>query len=159
MAKTGSVALNSAMSRRKGDSIPMREDTPRPAEVSTIAEDHVTGVIRVPAEQVHWPYQCILDRRVKNGRVEYLVKWDHTWEDGDSLSNLDQAVREYEDGQGLLDGSSVNSHSIGRTDFSRPLSVDDAVVTEKAFADAVSKNRAKILRYEHQTTESKGIND
>ncbi|KAF7508071.1 hypothetical protein GJ744_009653 [Endocarpon pusillum] len=58
----------------------MQEDSPPPAEAST-------------------PH----DKHLRKGRVEYLVEWVPTWEQGDSLSNLDKAVGEYEDMQRLFD--------------------------------------------------------
>ena len=135
--------------RHNRDPVAIRGDTPRPSDVPLVGEHQATGVVRLPTEQVHWPYQCILNRRVNHGRVEYLVNWTPTWENGDSLFNLDQAVGEYEDLQRLGDESSIKSHASNRAHFNRPLSVTDTIMTENAFADAISKHGPQILTYEH----------
>lgn len=141
VAKRGFKSYASAASRNKPiSSGGVREDTPRPDGVSP-QHDYATGVVKMPIEQVQWPYQCILDRRVINGRIEYLIKWVPTWQEGESLSNLDQAVGEYEDMQRLFDHGSID-----QTHFHRHLSIDDTKMANKALAEAVDKHHPQILK-------------
>ena len=75
-----------------------REDSPRPSS----SEGH-TVTIAVPHNTHSWSYQCLLDRRIRGDRLEYLVQWTPTWEDADSIAELEQAVVDYEKMQRLLD--------------------------------------------------------
>jgi hypothetical protein len=79
-----------------------REDTPRPTPSENASG---TGFAAVLSRRDNWSYQRILDQRIHNGHVQYLVEWTPTWEDPASISNIDQAVAEME---GYLEEGSIN---------------------------------------------------
>ena len=80
-----------------------RADTPRPSS----NEDHnvMAGkkTVALPLGIDSWSYQCLLDQRKRGNRLEYLVEWTPTWEDADSIADLEQAVINYEEMQRRLD--------------------------------------------------------
>jgi hypothetical protein len=82
-----------------------REDTPRPTPSENASG---TGFAAALSGRDNWSYQCILDQRIHNGHVQYLVEWTPTWEDADSISNLDQAVADYEEMERCLEQGSIN---------------------------------------------------
>lgn len=80
-----------------------RQETQRPTAEKDQSTVNETRSIAVSSDRNDWSYQCLFDHRIKDGRTEYLVEWTPIWKDVDSITDLDAAIREYEELKRRLD--------------------------------------------------------